>query len=308
MIRLGLCCLFVDQPIRFRTITAKRLEGLPRVEQLARINAICHENAETLVEAVHTVRRLRIGAYRIPSPLLARYTHPEVGYTLDDLPEGGMIRQHLAAVRLQSRAHGIRLSLHPDQFVVLSSPRRQVVESSLLELEYHGLLAELVGADVINLHGGGAYGDKPAALARLRKNFARLSERVRQRLTLENDDRTYTVADLQPVCRELGIPLVYDVHHHRCNPDGLSEAAATEAALATWQAVGREPHFHLSSPRAGWRREDLRPHADYIEPDDFPDCWRALDCTIDVEAKAKEKAVLQLQADLRQRGVKLWSR
>jgi len=308
MIRLGICCLFVDQPIRFRTITAKRLAGLPRVEQLARINAICHENAATLVEAVHTVRRLRIGAYRIPSPLLARYTHPEVGYTLDDLPEGGMIRQHLAAVRLQSRAHGIRLSLHPDQFVVLSSPRRQVVESSLRELEYHGLLAELVGADVINLHGGGAYGDKQAALARLHKNFARLSERVRQRLTLENDDRTYTVADLQPVCRELGIPLVYDVHHHRCNPDGLSETAATEAALATWQAVGREPHFHLSSPRAGWQQEDLRPHADYIEPDDFPDCWRALDCTIDVEAKAKEKAVLQLQADLRQRGVKLWSR
>jgi len=308
MIRLGLCCLFVDQPIRFRTITAKRLAGLPRVEQLARINAICHENAATLVEAVHTVRRLRIGAYRIPSPLLARYTHPEVGYTLDDLPEGGMIRQHLAAVRLQSRAHGIRLSLHPDQFVVLSSPRRQVVESSLRELEYHGLLAELVGADVINLHGGGAYGDKQAALARLHKNFARLSERVRQRLTLENDDRTYTVADLQPVCRELGIPLVYDVHHHRCNPDGLSETAATEAALATWQAVGREPHFHLSSPRAGWQLDDRRPHADYIEPDDFPDCWKVLDCTIDVEAKAKEKAVLQLQADLRQRGVKLWSR
>jgi len=219
-----------------------------------------------------------------------------------------MIRQHLSAVRIQSRAHGIRLSLHPDQFVVLSSPRRQVVESSLQELEYHGLLAELTGADVINLHAGGAYGDKPAALARLRKNFARLSERVRRRLTLENDDTTYTVADLLPVCCELGIPLVYDVHHHRCNPDGLSELKASEQALKTWQRLGREPCFHISSPRAGWQLDDRRPHAEYIDPHDFPACWNNLKATVEVEAKAKEKAVLQLQDDLQQRGVKLWSK
>ena len=307
MIRLGLCCLFVKQPIRFRALTAKGLEPFPRAQQLERIGEVCRSNSENLLQAIHTLARLGIGAFRIGSSLFPRYTHPQVGYALDDLPQRRQIIQHLKAVRLNARDRDIRLSFHPDQFVVLSSPQREVVEKSLQELEYQGLLADRVGADVINLHGGGAYGDKRAALQRLQKNIDKLSVAVRQRLTLENDDRIYTVRDLLPVCRALGIPLVYDVHHHRCNPDGLSEAAATEAVLATWQAVGREPHFHLSSPRAGWQRDDRRPHADYIEPDDFPACWQQLDCTVDVEAKAKELAVLQLRAALQHQGVELWS-
>jgi len=307
MIRLGLCCLFIDQPIRFRATTARALHPFPRSEQLERISEICRSNSDNLLQSIRILDRLGIGAFRISSPLFPRYTHPEVGYTLEELPHRRQIMRQLKSVRLNARKKDIRLSFHPDQFVVLSSPDRDVVERSRLELEYQGLLAEQVGADVINLHGGGAYGDKPAALQRLRNNFASLSAAVRQRLTLENDDRTYTVRDLLPVCRELGIPLVYDVHHHRCNPDGLNEKAATEAVLETWRAVGREPHFHISSPRAGWQQDDRRPHADFIEPDDFPACWQQLDCTVDVEAKAKERAVLQLAADLEKRGCRLWS-
>jgi UV DNA damage endonuclease len=306
MIRLGLCCLFLEQPIQFRALTAKTLRPHPRPEQLARISEVCRSNSENLLQALHVLNRLGIGAFRISSPLFPRYTHPDVGYRLEDLPHRRQILQQLKSVRINAQQKGLRLSFHPDQFVVLSSPHPEVVASSLRELDYQGLLAELVGADVINLHGGGAYGDKAAALQRLRKNFARLSPDVRSRLTLENDDRTYTVRDLLPVCRELGIPLVYDVHHHRCNPDGLTEEAATEAALESWRATGREPFFHLSSPRAGWQRDDRRPHADYIEPDDFPHCWRELTCTIDVEAKARELAVLQLAGALRDQGCNIW--
>jgi UV DNA damage endonuclease len=306
LIRLGLCCLFAEQPIQFRALTARGLLPDPREIQLQRISAVCRGNSENLLQSLRILDRLRIGAFRITSPLFPRYTHPDVGYTLDMLPHRSQILSQLKTVRILARQKDIRLSFHPDQFVVLSSPHPEVVANSRLELEYQGQLAELVGADVINLHGGGAYGDKAAALQRLRQNFAQLSPAVKSRLTLENDDSTYTVRDLLPVCRTLGIPLVYDVHHHRCNPDGLSEEAATEAALKTWQALGREPHFHLSSPRAGWQRDDRRPHADYIEPDDFPVCWRGLTCTIDVEAKAKELAVLQLATALRKKGCKLW--
>jgi len=308
MIRLGLCCLFVDQPIRFRSLTATGLEKLPRPAQLEKISRVCLDNAEALVEAVHTVARLGIGAFRISSPLLPRYTHPEVGYSLDLLPEGGKIRRRLAAVKRNAAALDIRLSFHPDQFVVLSSPHRDVVRKSVRELDYQALLAEQVGADVINLHAGGAYGDKPAALKRLRRTIAQLSDPIRTRLTLENDDLTYTPADLLPVCRELGLPLVYDVHHHRCNPDELSVEEATEAAHITWLAVGREPCFHLSSPRDGWRAADPRPHQDYVDLRDFPACWRNLDCTVDVEAKAKELAVLRLRDQLLADGAEVWQR
>ena len=121
---------------------------------------------------------------------------------------------------------------------------------------------------------------------------------MRSRLTVENDDRTYTPADLIPLCNDLHIPFVYDIHHHRCLADTMDEQEATEQCVASWQSLGREPYFHISSPKNGWQAEQIRPHADYIELQDFPDCWRDLDCTVDVEAKAKELAVLKLKNDL----------
>jgi UV DNA damage endonuclease len=114
-------------------------------------------------------------------------------------------------------------------------------------------------------------------------------------LTLENDDRVYTPEDLLPVCDKLGMPLVYDVHHHRCLTDGLSPEQATQAALKTWD---REPLFHLSSPREGWKSQTPHYHHDYIDPKDFPRAWQGLDITVEIEAKAKELAVKKLMKQI----------
>lgn len=298
MLRFGLCCMFVREPIRFRTATAKRLSSLDRPEQLRQISGICRDNTRSLLRAVEAVQRLGIGAFRIISPLFPRFTHPEVGYGIDDLPDAADILRDLAAAKSLAQRHGIRLSFHPDQFVVLSSPDPAVVEKSVAELEYQGLLAGKVGADTIILHGGGFYGDKSAALSRLRRSFSNLSEAVRQRLALENDDRVYNVRDLLPVCGDLSVPLVYDVHHHRCNPDGLTEEEATDVVLGTWERCGREPYLHISSPKNGWSGGPPEPHADYVDAPDFPPCWLPLTATVDVEAKAKELAVLKLMRDL----------
>lgn len=293
--RFGLCCLFVAEPVTFRTTTAKALSALSRRDALAKASAVCLHNAQNLLLAVRTAHRLGIGAFRIMSPLFPRMTHPDVGYRLEDLPQAEDIARNMADVRDFAQARDIRLSFHPDQFVVLSSPHAHVVESSVRELEYQAFLADLTGADVINIHAGGAYGDKAAALKRLAAVVRDLPEGVASRLTLENDDVTYTVRDLLPVCGELGLPLVYDVHHHRCNPDGLEEAEATELAAATWR--GREQYCHISSPREGWKNKP-KPHADYIDPADFPACWLGRTMTVDVEAKAKELAVVRLMRDL----------
>jgi UV DNA damage endonuclease len=295
--RFGLCCIFTKEPIKFRAATASALGKHPRPEQLRRLSAICLDNSRSLLQAVATVQRLGIGAFRVSTPLFPRYTHPQVGYTLDHLPDGTTIRIVLDEVKVLAERNGIRLSFHPDQFVSLSSERDDVVGKSLHELEYQGLLAELIGADVINIHAGGRQGGKAAALQRFADNFPRLSPRVQTRLTLENDDISYTVEDLLPLCRQLDIPLVYDVHHHRCNPDRFSVEEATNQALATWQER-REPLFHVSSPKHGWAGKNTRQHADYINPVDFPTCWRDLAITVDVEAKAKELAIMQLMNDL----------
>lgn len=296
--RLGLCCLFADEPVSFRTTTAKALSFLSRDGQLRKLSGICRNNAGSLILAVESVRRLGIGAFRIMSPLFPRMTHPVVGYRLEELPDGAAIHLALDNVRRFAHANDIRLSLHPDQFVVLSSPHSSVVANSIRELEYQARLAESVGADVINIHAGGVYGDKRSALQRFCQVFPDLSDIVKKRLTLENDDVSYTVRDLLPVCQKLSIPLVYDVHHHRCNPDGLSVEEATGLAGELWGEAGREQYCHISSPRNGWRVGSPKPHADYVDPADFPECWSGRGMTVDVEAKARERAVIRLMDDL----------
>ena len=300
--RFGLCCLLKDKTVTFRTTTAKALVALPRDEQLRRLASICLHNVSNLQLAVETANSLGIGAFRVMSPLFPRLTHPDVGYRLEDLPEAETIIRLLAQIRTFAQVHDLRLSFHPDQFVVLSSPHSAVVNNSLRELEYQGELAAAIGAEVINLHAGGVYGDKDLALQRLGTVIEDLPPAIRSRLTLENDDSSYTVRDLLPLCHRFAIPLVYDLHHHRCNPDGLTIDAATDLAAATWQAVGREPYCHLSSPRSGWQGGNPRPHADYIDCDDLPDCWQGRTMTIDIEAKAREWAVVKVMAELRERG------
>ena len=157
---------------------------------------------------------------------------------------------------------------------MLSSPDKALVQRSIADLDYQAEIAQWVNADVINIHAGGAYGDKKSALDRLEKVFRKLPESIQSRLTLENDDRSYPPRDLLPLCERTGIPFVYDVHHHRCLPDGLSESEVTERAMNTWL---REPLFHVSSPVNGWDGAKPCSHHDFIDPSDLPGLWLDLD-------------------------------
>jgi UV DNA damage endonuclease len=293
MIRLGLCCTFLDQPIRYRSATARYVLSLPAAQRETYIDEIAYANAQTLLQTVQWCGANGVGAFRINSQFLPLYTHPTAGYTFDALPRSSAIKTILQEVGRAARKQRVRLSFHPDQFVVPGSNVPAVVEASLRELEYQALVGGLVGIDQINLHGGGGYGDKPAALRRLAAGLNRLSPAARALIALENDDRIYSVQDLLPVCRAEKIPLIYDVHHHRCLPDGLSVEKASELCFATWQR--REPWAHISSPLDGWKSKNPRAHADYINPRDWPRCWSGRALTVDVEAKAKERAVLKLK-------------
>ena len=240
---------------------------------------------------------LGIGAFRINSRILPLGTHPVSRYTLEALDRTGEIRAAFERAGSLARDRDVRLSFHPDQFVVLNSERPEVVRASAEELEFQAAIAELIGAGTLVFHGGSTAGGIPAALERLERGLDLLSERARARAALENDDHRFAPSDLLPLCRRAGVPMVYDAHHHRCHPDGLSVEEATEGASATWR--GREPWMHISSPRDGWRASNPRPHADYIDPEDFPAAWLGRRITVDVEAKAKERAVLALMEALR---------
>lgn len=304
MIRWGLCCQFVDADIKFRSATHRYVSGLPPDARREYLAQIAWDNAEALMQAVERCHALGIGAFRINSQILPLATHPVSGYTLGDLDaQVGLLEDAFAHVRPRARELGIRLSFHPDQFVVLNSERDSVRAASVRELDYQAVVAELVGADQLTLHVGGAAGGKEAAVERLARGLDGLSDRARARLAFENDDRLFAPADLLPLCASAGVAFVYDSHHHRCNPDGLTVEEASLRAVATWAgrdpALGVaacEPYFHVSSPRDGWDAQNPRPHADTVDPADVPRLWARLDCTVDVEAKAKERAVLALRA------------
>ncbi|MBF0412670.1 MAG: UV DNA damage repair endonuclease UvsE [Desulfamplus sp.] len=309
MIRFGLCCLFKEQPINFKRTTVKYLSKFSLEEQQRRLSAICLYNAESLLKALDFCYQNKIGCFRINSQILPLKTHHDIGYSIYDLPEGEKIAGIFKDCGLFCKRHGIRTTFHPDQFIILSSPNPDVVSRSIADLEYQAEVAEWVNSDVINIHAGGVYGDKESALNRLRNTIDTLSDRVRRRLTIENDDKSYSPEDLLPLCSDMEIPFVYDIHHHRCLRDSLTVEQATERCFDTWN---REPLFHLSSPKNGWKAQnqgiitknipinDIRMHHDYIDINDFPKFWLSInrDMTVEVEAKAKEVAILKLMKEL----------
>lgn len=303
MIRLGLCCIFVEQPIKYRTVNARNLLRLADPLRPEKLSGLCLHNLRMLLKSLEYCAHNNIGDFRIQSGLFPLKTHPDSGYELSELPDHREIRETIRQCRDYAEAHDIRTTLHPDQFVVLSSPHPNVLTNSRRELEYQADLAAMLGADVINLHCGGVYGDKKKTLKRLAGVIAELPPKIASRLTLENDDRSYTPEDVIPLCREVGIPFVYDVHHHRCLENDISArtvSAITDRALATWD---REPLFHVSSPLNGWSGKNPCYHHDYIDYADLPETWKNLNCTIEIEAKAKELAIARLQNDLTEDGV-----
>ena len=306
--RFGLCCQFADEAsFRFRTTTVAHLSRVLAADHSGSAafdfyRTLVEHNLSTLEGVLAWCERHDIGAFRIGSDLWPRATHPVVGPWVDTLFADASIVMQCARIRTFARANDIRLSEHPEQFLVGNSLRPDVVSSTVVELEWRARLGEALGVDVLCIHIGSGAPDAESALWRWEATLAGLSGAVRRLIAFENDDRTFPPERILPACLAWDIPLVYDAHHHRVNPDTLDEDEATLFALATWGE--REPHFHLSSPRGGWEARDARPHHDVIDIEDWPTIWTELLAagvrfTVDIEAKGKERAIFALRSALR---------
>jgi UV DNA damage endonuclease len=196
-----------------------------------------------------------------------------------------------------AKANGIRITSHPGPFVVLTSPKENVVEAAIKDLELHGKIFDLLGLsqtpyNKINIHCNGVYGDKLSAMNRFCENYLKLSDSVKKRLTVENDDKAtmYNVKDLMYIHNKINIPIVFDYHHHIFNTGDLSEEEALKLAATTWGNI--TPVVHYSESKALHEENNkLKPqaHSDYIKS--LPNTY-GLNVDIMVEAKAKELAIL----------------
>jgi len=196
-----------------------------------------------------------------------------------------------------AKANGIRITSHPGPFVVLTSPKENVVEAAIKDLELHGKIFDLLGLsqtpyNKINIHCNGVYGDKLSAMNRFCENYLKLSDSVKNRLTVENDDKAsmYNVKDLMYIHNKINIPIVFDYHHHIFNTGDLTEEEALKLAITTWGDI--TPVVHYSESKALHEENNkLKPqaHSDYIKS--LPNTY-GLNVDIMVEAKAKELAIL----------------
>ena len=219
-------------------------------------------------------------------------------YNLSDLPDYDQIVEVLADCGDFADRHGHRLTSHPGPFNKLTSPKKHVIINTIKDLETHGEIFDLLNLsrtpyNKINIHVGATYGDKPMAVDNFCNNFYLLSDAVRSRLTVENDDKgvLYTVEDLYSMVHSrIGIPIVFDYHHHRLLPGNQTEEEALTMALSTWGNV--KPVVHYSESRCEEQGSDCKPqaHSDFIYNyiDDYGN-----NIDIMVEAKMKELAVLQ---------------
>jgi len=220
-------------------------------------------------------------------------------YQIEDLPTYQKIKTILSGCGHYARQNGVRLTSHPGPFNVLVSPNEKVIQNTLIDLTNHGKVFDLLGLDrtpynKINIHCNGVYGDKQSAMDRFCKNFELLPESVQTRLTVENDDKAsmYSVKDLMYIHERIGIPIVFDYHHHKFCTGDLNEQEALELAMSTWPE-GITPVVHYSESKALHEsNEKLKPqaHSDYINS--LPDTY-GNKVDIMVESKAKELAILE---------------
>ena len=219
-------------------------------------------------------------------------------YEWDDLKDIERIRMYLHSAGVKAKSHNLRITSHPGPFNVLTSPHPHVVDNCVSDLTDHGSVFDMLGLsrtpyNKINIHIGGAYGDKESAMERFCVNFERLPDSVKSRLTVENDDKAsmYSVKDLyEGVYKRIGIPIVFDYHHHKFCTGDLSEQQALELAISTWPE-GITPATHYSESRRDEQKDEtirVQAHSDYVY--DKIEMY-GNDFDIMVEAKAKELAV-----------------
>ena len=219
-------------------------------------------------------------------------------YRWDEMPDIEQIRRHLWSAGTMANTHNLRLTSHPGPFNVLTSPHPHVVTNCVRDLTDHGDVFDMMNLsrtpyNKINIHIGGAYGDKESAMKRFCENFELLPDSVKSRLTVENDDRAsmYSVRDLyEGVYKKIGIPIVFDYHHHQFCTGDLSEKEALEIAISTWPK-DIVPVVHYSESRREEQLDEsirVQAHSDYVY--DYIDTY-GNNVDIMIEAKAKELAV-----------------
>lgn len=291
---LGLVCQTSTEEIRFKALTRTRFLKMDRAQQVTVLRELYGENARRLARAIDFCTRKRISLYRVSSSLFP-FSEEEPGHGIL-----GELSDLLATTGGQATERGIRLVMHPDQFVVLSSDKPEVIQNSISILRHHARVFDLLEQPrsawaAIQIHGG-----KGGQSERLVRVIGELPENIRSRLALENDEFAYSAEEIFAVCQRAGVPMVFDAHHHLCyrqltDYDEPSIAEFTRAAATTW-------------PEAAWQLVHISNGRDFLNDPRHSDFITKIPAAflevpwVEVEAKNKEAAIATLRRRLVREG------
>lgn len=286
--QLGLVCITASDEVRYRTITRTRLFQFEEAEQQDRLRDLYAANVARLEAALDFCIHHRVWLYRITSNLFP-FADAAIGEPL--LAE---FTADLARLGQKATEAGIRLVMHPDQFVVLNSESPQVVENSIHVLAHHARVLDLLQQPrspwaLVEIHGG-----KSKRADALIETIRALPDPIRSRLALENDENAYSAVEILAICKAAGVPMVFDAHHHIVKEkldsyEHPSVAEMVHAARETWP----DPAWQLVHISNGREHFQDRRHSDLIEI--MPESYRGVPW-IEVEAKQKEIAIANLRA------------
>lgn len=297
MNRYGLCCISLDlheQGHCFKTITVKQFSSLGRVEQLRKVYDIVHNNLKVTLKTMELCCA-NGWIYRMSSSLYPLLNYAPAELSWENALTYAPISESIAEIKSYLSKTKLRVSLHPDQFVVPASSNHEVAERSISELENHALFMDMLGLEQsynypINIHMNSYRGDTLHYIAqRFISSYEKMSDSVTRRLVLENEDKpnSWTTDNLyQEIYTKIGIPITYDCLHYRCNPGNTSSNTSVDLAKITWGSF--RPLFHMSGPELG--ATNPRKHGDYPSgvPTEFYDLN---DVDFDMEFKMKDRAI-----------------
>lgn len=297
--RLGYCCINLElQATRKITTNRTMVRKTFDAKGIKYASELALQNIKDLVEIIKWNETKGIKLYRMSSDMFPWMSE----YELSELPDFEKISNVLRGAGSLALKYGQRLTFHPGPYNVLASPNESVVTKAIKDLRQHGEIMDLLGFQrnqdsAINIHIGGTYGDKITTMQRFCDNFKRLPECAASRLVVENDDKEsmYSIEDLyNGIYAHIGIPITFDYLHHMCNPGALSEEEAIKLASKTWGMVPQLTHYSSSKKIYEDSSSVIRAHADYLY-EGINNYNLLID--IEIEAKAKEKALLKYLKD-----------
>lgn len=299
IIRLGYVSIALKLPkvTSSSTLTYTRYEKLfSDTEKLNKLKSVTLSNLEDLKKILNYNIDNNIHFYRLTSKSIPLATHPNVA----NWNYRKIFKKEFEEIGHIISESNMRVDTHPDQFNVLNSEKKDVVNSTIRNLKYHSNFFEDINypQGKMVIHVGSGAGGKEKALNRFIENFKSSPSDISSRLIIENDDKTFNAKDVLYLCNVLDAPMVLDVHHHNIINDGCNLIDILPLMLDTWNSCSFPPKFHFSSPKDSDKKLDRR-HADFINPIDFIEFIEILkqfnrDVDIMLETKKKDLALLEL--------------